>query len=97
MQYKPTKTDDGKLVGYVLKLSSDDTYRWANGSDNGADRRWPGSYLSGRRFVVVVDKNGLCDLTINGKHSDGPGPSNDELSACVADHIPADTAHLWPA
>jgi hypothetical protein len=76
-------------TGYVMKLSANDTYNWAN--RDGA--RWPCSDLSGNRCLVVVDSNGLLDFTLNGKDGDCNG---DELDAIVADHLPKSLGHLWP-
>lgn len=70
--------DDGN--GFCLWVSADETYAWAHRS--GAS--WPCSTLSGHRFLAVFDRNGLCDLTVDGKEAgdiDGH-----ELSACIADH-----------
>jgi hypothetical protein len=77
--------------GYTLWLSANDTYNWAH--KPGA--AWPCSALSGKRFVACVDSNGLCDFIVNGR-SDFDEVSGDELSACIADHLPADLRHLWP-
>ena len=75
---------------YTLWLSATDTYNWAH--KPGA--HWPCSDLSGHRACVCVDSNGLCDLTIDGKYDQDC--SGNELSAIVADHLPASYRHLWP-
>ena len=76
--------------GYRMALSTDDTYRWARRP--GA--AWLGSTLSGERCALMVDRNGLCDLTVNGR--DDTDVDSNELAAIVADHLPADLRHLWP-
>jgi hypothetical protein len=81
--------DNGRVTGYTLWLSATDTWLWAR--KPGAI--WPCSTLSNNRLMVMVDRNGLCDLTINGRDGDCDG---NELDACVADHIPDDCKHLWP-
>ena len=81
---------DGKVVGYALWLSANDTYAWAH--KPGA--RWPCSEASGHRLVVCVDSNGLYDCALNGK--DCKNLSGDEVCAIVGDHIPETCRHLWP-
>ena len=80
--------------GYTIWLSAHDTYDWAHK----VGAAWPGSTLAHNRIMVCVDRNGLCDLTVNGK---SPGEHTDidgtELSACIADHLPKHLRHLWPA
>jgi len=65
-----------------LWLSSTDTYEWATRAGNS----WPCSQLSGKRVFAEFDRNGLCDLAI-----DGNGRNEDcdatELSAICADHL----------
>jgi hypothetical protein len=85
--YKEDKTQPP--IGYIMKLSANDTYLWAH--KPGAI--WPCSQLSGKRLVVCVDDNGLCDISINGRDSDCDG---NELDAITADHLPEDLRHLWP-
>lgn len=80
----------GKSNGYVMKLSANDTYQWAHR----VGASWPCSTLSGNRLVVIVDSNGLCDLTVNGK-TDCDLDGN-ELDAIVSDHLPDNHKHLWP-
>ena len=75
--------------GYVLWLSANDTYNWAHKSGSS----WPCSMLSDNRLMVIVDNNGLCDITINGKDIDC---DITELMAIVSDHIPADCKKYWP-
>lgn len=79
----------GAITGYTLWLSRSDTYRWAR--KPGA--AWPCSKCSGRRLVVGVNSNGLCDLAVDGRTVDVDG---NELEAIVADHLPAEYRHLWP-
>jgi hypothetical protein len=81
---------DGR--GYVMWLSARDTYAWAHK----AGAYWPCSTLSDRRCVVVCDRIGLCDFTIDGKEFDDGEFIGDEISAIVADHLPAAARHLWP-
>ena len=79
-------------TGYTIWLSAKDTYNWAHRP--GA--RWPCSELSNNRFVACVDSNGLCDFSLNGSNQGDDDVSGDELSACIADHLPAHLRHLWP-
>ncbi len=83
--------EHGMRIGYTLWLSAQDTYQWAWGPIG-----WACSFLSGKRVVVAVDSNGLCDLSINGGRGDQDCPG-DELEAIIADHLPARLHHLWPA
>lgn len=64
--------------GYYLTFNENDTYKWAN--RYGA--KWPCSYLQGKAGFVVVDENGLCDV------SDSIALSPvDELNAFVYDML----------
>lgn len=45
-----------------LWLSARDTYEWAHKPD----ASWPCSTLSNKRVFAEFDRNGLCDLGING-------------------------------
>ena len=81
--------------GFVLWLSADDTYNWANKPH----AHWPCSTLSNKRMVAVFDSNGLCDISVNGRVAgDGELSAIDgtEFSAIVADFmrakLPADHA-----
>ncbi len=65
----------------TLWASANDTYEWARRPF----KRWPSSALSGHRFMATFDGNGLCDLTIDGRHNGGPEVTADELSAICAD------------
>ncbi len=65
----------------TLWASASHTYEWAHRPF----KRWPCSALSGHRFVATFDRNGLCDLTIDGRHNGGPEVMADELSAICAD------------
>jgi len=76
--------------GYTLWLSEGDTEQWATRPS----ASWPCSTLRGRRLAVSVDSNGLCDLTIDGRHDTDCDPN--ELAAVVADHLPKPMRHLWP-
>lgn len=80
---------DENAKGYTLWLSANDTYRWANRPGSS----WPCSDCSGERLAIVVDSNGLCDFTMNGRSADIDGT---ELEAIVSDHIPPSVRHLWP-
>ena len=70
-------------------LTANDTHKWAHRAGNA----WPCSQLSGKRVFVIVDENGLLDFTLNGKPADVDG---NELSACIADHLPAKLRQFWP-
>jgi hypothetical protein len=79
-----------KPSGYVMNLSANETYAWAHRPGSS----WPGSTLSGSRFMIEVDRNGLCDIAIDGKReTDCDGT---ELGAIVSDHLPADLREFWP-
>jgi len=62
--------------GFNLWISANETYDWA--------KRWPCSQLSNRRLFVQFDRNGLCDLALDGRSRDCDAT---ELSACVADYL----------
>ena len=64
--------DDSVAVWF----SENDTYTWAH-----IPKYWPCSTLSGKRLVVEYDRNGLCDLRVNGKSD--VDVSSDELNALV--------------
>jgi hypothetical protein len=72
-------------------LSARDTYNWAHK----AGASWPCSTLGDKRLVVVVDRNGLCDLTVDGRGDTGE-IDGQELDACISDHCPKAVQHLWP-
>lgn len=78
-------------TGYSMWLSANDTYNWAHRPG----KSWPCSQLSGKRLVVEVDSNGLCDLAIDGRTDTDCDGS--ELDAIVDDHLPAYLRHLWPS
>ena len=86
MQFKHTGPN-----GYTMKLCARDTYDWAH--KPGAV--WPCSMLADRRAVVVVDSNGLCDLSINGGRGE-QDIDGSELTAIVGDFLPKEARHLWP-
>jgi len=77
--------------GYTLWLSATDTYNWAQTPG----KRWPCSTLSGNRCCIVVDSNGICDLTVNGQCEEGQIDCS-ELCAIVTDFIPAEYRRYWP-
>jgi hypothetical protein len=78
-------------TGYTMYLSAQDTCNWATCPG----KRWPCSRLAGHHTVVQVDRNGLFDFSVTGSQSNGP-IENNELEACVADHLPADLRRFWP-
>ena len=65
----------------TLWASANDTYEWAQQPF----KRWPCSALSGHRFVATFDRNGLCDLTIDGRQNGGHEVMADELNAICVD------------
>jgi len=65
----------------TLWISADETYWWARRPGNA----WPCSELSGKRLCASYDRNGLCDLTVNGR--DGFDGDVHELNTIVADHL----------
>lgn len=70
-------------------ISGSESWQWAT--------QWPCSQLSGKRICASFDRNGLCELSINGK--DAPEDLDaTELNAIVADFaarkLPEDHA-LW--
>ena len=79
----------GNDNGYTLLLSAVDTYEWAHRPGS----VWVCSRCSGSRLKVQVDRNGICEMKINGRSGDVPG---EELEAIVAAHLPAEFRHLWP-
>lgn len=82
--------DETAIVTYYqLCLSAKETQAWAH--KPGAS--WPCSELAGRSICAAVDQNGLCDFALDGQFADVDG---NELSACIADHLPANCRHLWP-
>ena len=78
--------------GYTLELDRNDTFGWAH-RERAA---WPNSGLSDRRIKAVVDRNGLTDLEIDGRHPAGFYFDAFALDAMIADHLPNDLRHLWP-
>lgn len=61
-----------------LWLSANDTARWATR----AGQSWPCSELAGHRVYAAFDRNGLYDMTIDGRDRD---VDNTEFSAIMAD------------
>lgn len=82
--------NESKPVGYTMWLAAHETYNWAHR----AGASWPCSTTSNRRLCVVVDTNGLCDLTVNGR--DNGNVDATEIDTIVADHLPDECKHLWP-
>jgi hypothetical protein len=80
---------DNEITGYSMQLVAEDMDNWAHK----AGANWPCSQLAGHELIIVVDDNGLCDLTLDGKPVDIDGA---ELEACVRDHLPKEYQHLWP-
>ena len=76
--------------GYSMWLSKCDTCAWANKIGG----RWPCSRLLGHTLFVLVDENGICDYTVDGKEC--PDLTGDELVACVTDHLPESLHAFWP-
>ena len=71
-----------------LWLSTDDTYSWAHRSGNS----WPCSELAGKRLFAAFDRNGLCDISINGRDQDC---DSHEFNAITSDFLETklDKAH----
>lgn len=92
MKIAKQTTTDGKITGYMMRLSAVETGNWAR--KPGA--AWPCSTLKDRRLWVAVDANGLYDYTHGGHCHGTDGVDGTELEACVSDHLPADCRHLWP-
>lgn len=82
------------VVGYMLWLSKNDTYNWANKPG----KCWPCSTVSNKALRIFTDRNGLTELAINGRVDyDDSSPIDDtELSAIVSDLLPPKARHLWP-
>ncbi len=80
----------GTTDGYMIWLSASDTHRWSRK----AGAIWPCSALSGNRFFAAINKNGLYDFTLNGK--DGVSLDENELAACISDHLPLNLRQYWP-
>lgn len=59
-----------------LWLSARDTYQWA--------QVWPCSALKDKAIFAEFDRNGLCDLAINGRSTDC---DVHELNACTSDFL----------
>lgn len=76
----------------TLFVSARDTYQWAH--KPGAS--WPCSTLSGRRFAVTFDRNGLVDLTVDGKY-DVDDVDGHELAAICADLLATKLPATHPA
>src|ERR1700722_7529464 len=53
-------------TGVRIWLSANDTYRWATRPGSA----WPCSELSGKRLFAEFDRNGLCDMSIDGRVQD---------------------------
>jgi len=66
--------------GFNVWISARETDNWAHRPGSS----WPCSQLAGRRLWVQFDRNGLCDMAIDGRFRDCDAT---ELSACVADHL----------
>ena len=92
MKIAKTREDGSKQInGYTMLLSAGDTRSWAH--KPGAV--WPCSTLADKRVWVAVDNNGLYDIAVGGS-AELVDIDNNELSACIADHLPPDCRHLWP-
>lgn len=66
--------------GVKLWLSARETYDWAHRPGSS----WPCSQLSDKRLFVEFDRNGLCDLAINGRMTDCDA---NELNAITSDFL----------
>lgn len=75
--------------GYTLLLSAQDTRDWAH--KPGAV--WPASKLSGLRLQVFADETGLVSYATDEPWTDVP---YHEITACVADFLPAVCREFWP-
>lgn len=76
----------------ALWISAQETSDWANGSIWGGSKEgwikhgsWPCSQLRGRRVFAAFDRNGLCDMAINGNSQ--TDCDSTEFSACCADYL----------
>lgn len=70
--------------GLTLWASKRATANWAN--KPGAI--WPCSTLAGRRLKVEFDRNGICDMSLNGRYADSGAPVDaSELNAFVWDMV----------
>jgi hypothetical protein len=67
-------------TGVKLWLSANETWQWANSEGE----RWPCSQLAGSRLFAEFDRNGLCDLAIDGKSGDCDA---NEFSAIASDFL----------
>ena len=76
------KANRGPDGSTKLWISSPETAEWA--CEPG--KRWPCSYLAGRRLYVEFDASGdLVDCAVNGEHDENvPG---DEFSALTSDFL----------
>ncbi len=70
--------DNGDSI--ALWVSANDTYDWAHK----VNASWPCSALSGHRFFMAGDSNGLLEFTIDGKDGDVDAH---EFNACVSDML----------
>lgn len=61
-------------------ISARETRDWAR--KTGA--HWPCSQLAGKRLFAAFDRNGLCDLTINGRSGDC---DSTEFNAITSDFL----------
>jgi len=78
--------------GYQLWLSANDTYNWAHK----AGASWPCSTLSNHRVWILVDENGLLDITLDGKDTHNKDIDGTELDAIVSDFLPESLHQFWP-
>lgn len=79
-------------LGVSLWLSKQETTDWANGAIWAGTKQgwithgsWPYSQLRGKRVFASFDRNGLCDMTIDGNSSVDCDAS--EFSALCADYL----------
>lgn len=69
----------------ALWVSARETRAWARGDSkvNGY-KQWPCSQLAGKRFFAAFDRNGLVDISVNGRDAD---INADEFNAVVSDFL----------
>jgi len=77
--------------GYCMWVSANDTYNWAHK----VRANWPCSQLSGHKFFVAVDANGLYDFILDGRMVI-LAIDNTELMACVEYYLPTELKKYWP-
>ena len=81
--------------GVKLWLSEKDTYDWAH--KPGA--AWPCSTLSGKRLFAEFDRNGVCDVAVNGRTNGSAAECMDgaEFNAITCDTLRSKLPESNPA